>query len=40
MLINLRDAGTIGDDVLRRILQDLDLDEAKLAANGHEVGNG
>jgi monovalent cation/hydrogen antiporter len=32
MLINLRDAGTIGDDVLRRILQDLDLDEAKLAA--------
>jgi CPA1 family monovalent cation:H+ antiporter len=32
MLINLRDAGTIGDDVLRRIQQELDLDEAKLAA--------
>jgi Na+/H+ antiporter len=33
MLINLRDAGTIGDDVLRRIQQDLDLDEAKLTNN-------
>ncbi|MDB5304317.1 MAG: Na+/H+ antiporter [Phycisphaerales bacterium] len=33
MLISLRDAGTIGDDVLRRVQQDLDLDEAKLAAN-------
>jgi CPA1 family monovalent cation:H+ antiporter len=30
MLINLRDAGTIGDDVLRRVQQDLDLEEAKL----------
>ncbi len=33
MLINLRDAGTISDEVLRRVQQELDFQEAKIAGN-------
>jgi len=37
MLVKLRDDDVIGDDVLRRVQADLDLEEARLAetANGH-----
>jgi CPA1 family monovalent cation:H+ antiporter len=34
MLVRLRDDGSINDDVLRRIQQELDLEESRLAANG------
>jgi monovalent cation/hydrogen antiporter len=40
MLINLRDAGTISDDVLRRVQQDLDLQEAKIAGNAINLSLG
>jgi Na+/H+ antiporter len=33
MLVRLRDDGTIGDEVLRRIQQELDLEESRLTAN-------
>jgi CPA1 family monovalent cation:H+ antiporter len=35
MLIRLRDEDVIGDDVLRRVQADLDLEEARLAENGN-----
>jgi CPA1 family monovalent cation:H+ antiporter len=35
MLVKLRDDDVIGDDVLRRVQADLDLEEARLAENGH-----
>jgi CPA1 family monovalent cation:H+ antiporter len=35
MLVRLRDEDVIGDDVLRRVQADLDLEEARLAENGH-----
>jgi CPA1 family monovalent cation:H+ antiporter len=34
MLVRLRDDGAISDDVLRRIQQELDYEESRLAANG------
>ena len=37
MLINLRDAGTISDDVLRRVQQELDFQEAKIAGNANNL---
>jgi hypothetical protein len=39
-LLLTSDNDTIGDHILRPIQQDLDLDEAKLAADGHELRNG
>jgi Na+/H+ antiporter len=35
MLVRLRDDDVIGDDVLRRVQADLDLEEARLTENGH-----
>jgi hypothetical protein len=35
MLVRLRDEDVIGDDVLRRVQADLDLEEARLAENGN-----
>jgi hypothetical protein len=34
MLVRLRDDGAISDDVLRRIQQELDYEESRLATNG------
>ncbi len=36
MLIRLRDDGVIGDEVLRRIQQELDHEEARLTEDGDE----
>jgi CPA1 family monovalent cation:H+ antiporter len=34
MLVRLRDDGVIGDEVLRKVQQDLDLEESKLEEDG------